>query len=116
MASRQVSMGGGGTWGGGVGLEREGKVEAPQDRFLKWVLRVQRSTPGYMIREEMRRGLLRGRTGMRAWGFERKLEEGHGGELARACWEELKGRLRGERCWRGRKRKGSNFSGKGGGQ
>ena len=31
---------------------------------------------------------------MRAWGFEKKLEEGEGGELSRLCWEEMKGRFK----------------------
>lgn len=65
-----------------------------QDRYLKWVLGVERYTPGYMVREKLQRDLLRGRAGMRAWNFEKKLEEGKGGELARKCWEEMKGRIR----------------------
>ena len=76
------------------GWRERGKVEALQERFLKWVLGVNRETPGYMVREELQRGLLRGRAGMRAWGFEKKLEEGEGGELARLCWEEMKGRFK----------------------
>ena len=72
--------------------ERE-KMERLQERFMKWVLGVNRCTPGYMVREEMQRGMLKGRAGMRAWVYERKLEEGQG-ELARWCWEEVKGRLR----------------------
>lgn len=31
---------------------------------------------------------------MRAWEYERRLEEGRGGELARRCWDEVKGRAR----------------------
>lgn len=31
---------------------------------------------------------------MRAWKYEEKLDEGKGGELARACWEEIKGKSR----------------------
>lgn len=27
---------------------------------------------------------------MRAWGYENKLEEGRGGELARECWKEIR--------------------------
>ena len=76
------------------GWRERGKVEALQERFLKWVLGVNRETPGYMVREELQRGLLRGRAGMRAWGFEKKMEEGEGGELARLCWEEMKGRFK----------------------
>ncbi|XP_053989994.1 uncharacterized protein LOC128882420 [Hylaeus volcanicus] len=68
------------------------KMERIQERFLKWILGVGRTVPGYMVREEMQRELLGGRAGMRAWGYERKLSEGKGGELARKCWMEIRGR------------------------
>jgi len=76
-------------------------VERIQDRFLKWVLGVGRCTPGYMVREEMQREKLRGRAGMRAWSYEKKLGEGGGGELAKLCWEKMRdrakeGRVRGK--------------------
>lgn len=59
--------------------ERKG-IERLQDRFFRWVLGVQRSTPGYMVREELQREMLKGRAGMRVWGYERKLKEGGGEE------------------------------------
>ena len=65
------------------------------------MLGVDRSTPGYMIREELQRGMLKGGAGMRAWGYDRKLEEGKGGELARDCWEEMKRRMRRGRVLQG---------------
>lgn len=34
-----------------------------------------RCTPGYIVREELQSDLLRGRAGMRAWNYEKKLEE-----------------------------------------
>jgi len=40
------------------------------------------------------RDKLRTRAGRRAWGFEERLAEGRGSELARRCWEELKERAR----------------------
>lgn len=58
--------------------ERE-EVERVQDRFLKWVAGVGRSTPGYLVRKEFQREKLRGRADMRACGYERKLGEGKGG-------------------------------------
>lgn len=45
--------------------ERE-EVERIQDRYLKWLVRVSRYTPGYMIREELQREKIKGRAGMRA--------------------------------------------------
>ena len=41
-------------------------MERLQERFMKWVLGVDRCTPGYMVREEMQRGMMKGRAGMRA--------------------------------------------------
>lgn len=35
-----------------------------------------------------------GRAGLRTWGYEKRLEEGKGGELARICWEEMRKRAR----------------------
>lgn len=51
-----------------------------------------RRTPGYMIREELQREKIRGKAEKRAWGFEKKMIEGRGNELARRCWEEVRGR------------------------
>lgn len=47
-----------------------------------------------MIREELQRDKLRNRTGRRAWGFEERLAEGRGSELARKCWEKMRVRIR----------------------
>src|SRR5436190_12995035 len=55
--------------------ERE-RVEKVQERFLRWVLGVEWGTPGYLVREELQRGKMRERAGRRAWGYERRLEEG----------------------------------------
>lgn len=42
------------------------------------ILGVDWRTPGYMIREETQRELLRGRAELRAWGFEDRLESRKG--------------------------------------
>lgn len=76
-------------WGWGA---RE-KVETLNEMYLRWVLGVERCTPGYLLRKELQR-VLKGRSGLRAWGFEKKLEEGECGELARLCWGEMKERPR----------------------
>lgn len=73
--------------------ERE-EVERLQDRYMKWIMGVRRCTPGYMVREEIQREKLRGRAGMRAWSYEKKLGEGGGAELARLCWEEMRERAK----------------------
>lgn len=88
--------------------EREG-IERLHDRFFRWVLGVQRSTPGYMVREELQREMLKGKVGMRVWVFKRKLEEGGKGELARECWKELKGRARRGMALKGWKEERKDF-------
>lgn len=42
------------------------KLEELQERFLRWLLRVEGRTPGYMVREELQREKLRSRAGGRA--------------------------------------------------
>lgn len=49
-------------------------------------------TPGYMVREEMQREKMRCKAGRRAWGFEKRLEEGRREELAIECMRELRRR------------------------
>ncbi|XP_024868799.1 calcium-binding and coiled-coil domain-containing protein 2-like [Temnothorax curvispinosus] len=73
--------------------EKEG-MERLEERYLRWVLGVDRRTPGYLVREELQREKLRGRAGRRVWKFGRRLEEGGGSELARRCWEEVKEKSR----------------------
>lgn len=60
-----------------------GGIERIQERYLRWVMGVGWRTPGYMIREKLQRDKLRVRAGRRAWGFEERLAEGRGSELAR---------------------------------
>lgn len=58
-------------------------MERFQERYLRWLLRLKRHTPGYLVREELQREKLKDRANMRAWGYERKLEKGKGEVLAR---------------------------------
>jgi len=62
--------------------EREG-MEKIEERYLRWMLDVDRRTPGYLVREELQREKLKGRIRRRAWGYEERLEQGRGSELAR---------------------------------
>ena len=94
-------------WGGDLGWKVREKMEGVHERYLRWVLGVDWCTPGYLVREELQRDRLKGRAGLRAWGYERKLEEGQGGELARMCWEEIKGRAKRGKAlgeWEGERR------------
>lgn len=55
--------------------ERE-KVEATEKKFLRWVLELEGRTPVYMVREEVQRDKLVGRSGRRVRGYEKRLEQG----------------------------------------
>lgn len=60
-----------------------------------------------MIKEELQRDIIREKAGKRAWGFENKMEEGRGSELARRCWKEIReeGKVgKGEKGWKEEKR------------
>ncbi|CAD6219041.1 GSCOCG00011509001-RA-CDS [Cotesia congregata] len=55
---------------------------------------VSRSVAGYLVREELQRDRLEGKAGIRAWSFEKRAEEGGGGEIVRRCRSEMKKRIR----------------------
>ncbi|KYN20536.1 hypothetical protein ALC57_07111 [Trachymyrmex cornetzi] len=66
--------------------EREA-VESLQERYLRWVLGVERRTPGYLMREELQREKLRTKAGKRV------KQPDFARTLARLCWEEAMGNL-----------------------
>jgi len=67
-----------------------------------------------MVREELERDKLRGRAARRAWNFEKRLEEGKGGKLAKDCLEEIKKRIeKGRRVSNWEKEREEYFKGKG---
>lgn len=74
--------------------EERKEVEAMQERWIRWTLGLDWCTPGYMVREELGKDKFRIGVGRKAVGFEKKLEEGRGGMLARKCLEEMKRRIR----------------------
>lgn len=83
-------MGGDKLWCRDMEVKGERKDREDTVKVFKMVLGIRRRTPGYMVREELQRKKMRGRAGMGASGYERKLGEGKGGELARLCWEEMR--------------------------
>ncbi|EZA51989.1 hypothetical protein X777_09448 [Ooceraea biroi] len=66
------------------GWEEREAMERSQEKYIRWMLGVDGKTPGYMVREEVQREKIR------AWGWERRLEEGKGSELARKYLEEIR--------------------------
>ncbi|KMQ84472.1 hypothetical protein RF55_17685 [Lasius niger] len=81
-------------WGGNMKLEREGGAREATEKIFEVGTRGGLGTPGYMIREELQKDKLRGRAGKRAWGFEKRLEEGRGSEIAKRCWDEIRVRCK----------------------
>ena len=49
------------------GWEERKEIEGIHERFIRWTLGVDWRTPGYMIREEVKRDKMRTRAGRRAW-------------------------------------------------
>lgn len=49
-------------------------------------------TPGYLVREKLQRDKLVESAEKRAWGFEERLEEAKGSNLARKCLRKIKER------------------------
>jgi len=88
--------------------ERDG-IEKVEERYIRWMLGVERETPGYMVREETQREKLRCRAARRAWGYEKRLEEGGGSGLGRECRGEMKKRLTGGRIKSGWEKERENF-------
>lgn len=43
-----------------------------QERYLRWVLGMERNTPRCMFREELDRDKLKRKAGMKAWKYEKK--------------------------------------------
>jgi len=84
-------------------------MERMQERYLRWMMGVGWRVPGYMIKEELQRDKLRGRAGRRAWGFEERLAEGRGSELARRCWEEMRERIKRGEVYRSGKGRDRSF-------
>jgi len=58
------------------GWRERREVEEMHERFIRWTMGLDWRTPGYMVREETERWMMRGRAGRRAWSYEEKLKGG----------------------------------------
>jgi hypothetical protein len=76
------------------GWKEQEEVERVQENYyLRWVLGVDRETPGYIVREECKRNRLRVKAGKRVAKFEDKID---GREECRILTEEIPEYLRRE--------------------
>jgi hypothetical protein len=58
------------------GWKEQEQVERVQEKYLRWVLEVDRETPRYIVREKCKRNRLRVKAGMRVTNFEAKWTKG----------------------------------------
>lgn len=50
-------------------------MEGLEKSYLRWIMGVDRKTPGYMIKEKLQRKKLRKRAGIRALKYKKRLKE-----------------------------------------
>ena len=67
--------------------ERE-KMEVIQNKYIKWCLSLERSTPEYIVLEETKREKLRIRAGKRAMKFEEGIKKAEGRKWVKECLKE----------------------------
>ena len=70
------------------GWKQYDMIETIQDRFLRWTLELDRCTPGYIVREETKREMMRVDAGNRALKYEMKKRDS-AGKLLKACFTEI---------------------------
>jgi hypothetical protein len=61
-----------------------------QEKYLRWVLGVDRETPGYIVKEECKRSRLREKAGRRVAKFEDKLDGREDCRILLECWRKKK--------------------------
>jgi hypothetical protein len=61
-----------------------------QEKYLRWVLGVDRETPGYIVREEWKRSRPRMKAGKIAAKFEDKMDGREEYRILTECWREKK--------------------------
>ena len=66
------------------------EIEAIQTKYVKWCLRLERSTPNYIVLEKVKRDRPRISTGARAMSYEETLRRTSGRWIAKECLREKK--------------------------
>ncbi|KAH0812552.1 hypothetical protein GEV33_010238 [Tenebrio molitor] len=72
------------------GWKEQKEVERVQEKYLRWVLGVDRETPGYIVREECKRSKLRVKAGKRAAKFEDRMDGREECRILTECYREKK--------------------------
>jgi hypothetical protein len=72
------------------GWKEQEEVERVQEKYLRWVLKVDRETPGYIVREDCKRSKLRVKAGKRAAKFEDRMGGREEFRILSECYREKK--------------------------
>jgi hypothetical protein len=72
------------------GRKEQEEVERAQEKYLRWMLGVDRETPGYIVREECNRSKLRVKAGKRAAKFEDRISGREECRILTECYRENK--------------------------
>ncbi|KAH0815591.1 hypothetical protein GEV33_007200 [Tenebrio molitor] len=72
------------------GKKEQEEVERAQEKYLRWVLGVDRETPGYIVREECKWNRLRVKAGKRAAKFKDKINGREEYRVLMECWRKKK--------------------------
>jgi hypothetical protein len=64
------------------------EVERVQEKYLRWILRMNRETPDYIVRDECKRNKLRMKARKRA--AKEDIMDGRKFRILRECWREKK--------------------------
>jgi hypothetical protein len=72
------------------GWKEQEEVKRVQVKYLRWVLGVDRETPGYIVREECKRSKLRVKAGKRAAKFEDRMGGREECRILTECYREKK--------------------------
>jgi hypothetical protein len=72
------------------GWKEQEEVERVQEKYLRWVLGVDRETPGYIVGEECKRSKLRVKAGKRAAKFEDRMGGREECRILTECYRENK--------------------------
>lgn len=67
------------------GWQEHSEIERIQDKYIKWTLKLNRTTPGYMIRAETKRHKISIKTGKRAIRFEEKILKKEEEDILKQC-------------------------------
>jgi len=70
------------------GWEEKTEIESLQERYMRWILGLDRWTPGYVVREELKLENISIEAGYRALKFQEKMKRQAGDKLLRECRRE----------------------------